>query len=272
MSNQTISFIPAVGKEKLQYQVTVKSYSKYSNREESVLRYSCFILLKKQSWNGYIVNFTRTNFSSDHMNKNEPIFEVLLKTGEILNEIDLEIASHGEIIHIYNWKKFKIKWEEIKFKIKSTYKGTIVDQIISQMDISLATEQSTILSLNKDPFFYNYLMGIYGYYKNNKILFKGTLRGFIPKHVLPFTRINKISKDNSNDAYTIQSSATVDDNDIKELREKLKLEDEDTLVFNINSRYLLSKNKIIDSVFVDNTLKNNDKILYSSKIKIKQII
>lgn len=268
--DQSILFIPVQDNKELHYKVTITNYADQSKREASCLKYDCFLKFKKQSWNGYIVNFQRTNLDFDHTNKHEPIFELFLVSGQILYDLDLEVSSYGEISHITNWKTVQAKWEELKFKIKSNYKGEIVDRVLSQMDIPLQKEETAIASLSKDPFFYNFLMGIYGYYKKGSTTYQGKLSGFIPQQDLSITKTNHLL-DNRPNGYRVESSAKVSQTILESMAARLQIDQtKDPLTFDLTSVYDLSEKKVIKSIAVKNVLLHNNHILNKSKVYIQQ--
>lgn len=263
-------FRPAAGGAKKCYRVSVKTYSENSKQKRSTLTYDYVISLKKESWDGYIVNFHRKNVLLNNAKIQEPIHEILLLSGQVLHDLDLEITSEGKILHIKNWGEVKKKWEEIKFKIETTYKGEVVAKIIAPMDQTLQNEKTTITALGKDPFFYNYLKGVYGEYQNGKIAFEGTLPGFLPKYDLSVTKQNKISETEMKE-YSIISTSEVIQNDMDTLKENWKKEEkEGDIEFNISSRYTLSQEKTIKNISTSNILFYNNTIVKSVEISIQQ--
>ncbi|MDL2303365.1 hypothetical protein LJC28_03110 [Dysgonomonas sp. OttesenSCG-928-D17] len=265
-----ILFRPIAENKNVCYKVSIKNSSESLKQKESLLTYECIVTLKKETWNGYVVNFHRQNVLLNKSKSQEAIHEILLISGQVLYDLDLEITSEGKILHIKNWEQLQEKWKEIKFKIRATYKGEIVEKIISPMDQTLKNQETTISSLSKDPFFNSYLIGIYGEYKNGEIVFEGIHQWFLPKYRLSIMQKNEVFESELNE-FHITSVSKVAQNNIDILEKQWKKEGEDSNVeVDLSIRYTLTQNKTIKKILVNNALFYNNHMIRNIEVNIQQ--
>lgn len=152
-------------KEILEYNIEINTFDKNLKSQYSKLTYTNTIKLKKETLKGYVVNFKRSDILLNDSLEQSPMNELLMVSGEVLNDLDLEISKYGEIIKIRNIKAIQEYWKDIRFKIVNSYKGNIVENIVINLDQKINDETLFIQSLYKDLFFFNYLRRIYGEYK-----------------------------------------------------------------------------------------------------------
>lgn len=162
----------------LRYNVKFETYNKDSKVTHNTLAYVCDIFYKKETFKGYLINFKKFNIILNNSKIHEPMNEIALISGELLNDLDLEISVYGEILKIKNLKAIHKAWEKIKFKIEYTYQGDFVKKIIEEIDKNVMDEKRFIESLYKDPFFFNLFSNLYRNYPNNRLIYDSSLSNF----------------------------------------------------------------------------------------------
>lgn len=235
-------------KKTLTYQVSVKTLDNSPNIEKSTLTYNCSLRLKKETLKGYIVNIKRSDVLLNNTRDQSPINEILLIAGEILYNLDLEISEYGKVIKIHNFNEILQKWEDIKFKIESTYKGKVVQEIIDSINKKIQFEKTVIESLDKDPFFFYVFNGVYENYTNNECLFSGLLYGLsdIP---LSITKNNKLLINKDKTIHLVYQ-IIANQEEIETWKTRLAGDRGDNGVLDviINGQYILSEDKSIESI------------------------
>lgn len=221
-------------KKVLDYDVNIKIYNKDSKIQTNNLSYNCLISFIKENIKGYVVNIKRQKILLNNKTDHSPINEILLISGNILNNLDLEINQYGEIIKVKNLNDIHELWKEIKFKIEQTYVGNIVSSIIKPIEEKIRDEQLFIQSLNKDPFIHNYFGIIYGKYNNDLYFFEDELDGMSEKKI-NIKRRNRLS---ISDQEQIQIDVIGTADIIKDKEEK-------NISYNIKSNYILTQKKEI---------------------------
>jgi len=159
------------------YQVVIKTTDNKNGLQENTLTYNCTLTVKEITLKGYIVRIQRSDILLNDTQEQSPVNELSLITGGILSDLELGISQYGKILRIKNYPDIRKKWEMTKLRMENAYKGEMVEKMISSMDKTFQNQQTTISSLEKDPFFYNFLMGVYGKYTNGKRAHEGLLWG-----------------------------------------------------------------------------------------------
>lgn len=146
------------------YRVTLNLFDKRAEKTDMKLEYQMhFTLLNKTLRKKNIVRLQRDNINLNDSNIHDPLSEISLISGEVLNDLELEITENGDITRIKNLKEINKRWkEDIRFRLEHTYKGGVVDNILSHMDKQIDDEPMFIRSLQKDPFFYFYIKALSG--------------------------------------------------------------------------------------------------------------
>lgn len=259
-------------KDQLHYKVCVKTYSEKAKQKENILTYDYTLCLKRESFKGYIVNFRRENVLLNNKKEQEPINEILLITGRLLQDLDLEIGYDGRILKIKNFNEIKQYWQEIRFIIEETYKGEIISRILDPIERNMQEESLMIESFYKDPFFYHYLKCIYGKYNNNYLMNREKLKGLVPSHTLSIAAKNSL-KILDDRRIRIISMSQVSQEDTDMLSKALvESGGEGKVDIQLNAIYDLSPEKVIQSIEVTNELYYDHLMEKSVQVSIEQIM
>lgn len=228
------------------YQVNINSVKYLTRISENKLVYKCSLALKKETFKSYVVNIKRSDISLNEHKEHSPINELFLIAGEALSDLDLEISKYGKIMKIKNIHQIQESWQTIKFKIESTYQGNIVSQLLTYINEKMGSEQKIIASLEKDPFYYHFLNGIYAEYSNNKCEFEGLLWG-LSEGPLQIRKLNSLIDDP--DFIYINYLMKIQSEDMHKWTSKLAQQDGDGLLeAKLQGKYCLSKEKEIESI------------------------
>ena len=259
-------------KECLHYQVSVETYSENAKQKGNILTYDCVISLKKETWTGFLVNIRRDNILLNKTKIQEPINEVLLIAGRLLQNLDLEINHEGNILRIRNIEEIKKYWEEIKVVINESYKGSVVERVVDSIEKNIEDEALMINSLYKDPFFYYYLKYIYGNYPDNSLTFNEMLPGLVSGQTLSAVRINNLKVSN-NKELIIYSESHVSKENIESLSNLLiQSGNEGNVKIQLNTKYNLSPEKVLQSIHVNNEVYYNHLMEKNIQVNIARII
>lgn len=249
----------------LRYNVKFETYNKDSKVTHNTLDYICDILYKKETFRGYILNFKKHDILLNNSKIHEPMNEIALISGELLNDLDLEISIYGEILKIKNLKAIHEKWQKIRFKIEHTYQGDLVKKIVEELDKNVMDEKRFIDSLYNDPFFNNLFLGIYRNYPNNKVKYDSLLSNFAGFKTIGIEKKSTAEKINEKEQI-IKGKVYLKEETKKILLEEKKIKDIELLF--ITTHYIASPGYVIQ-MDLRQELMMDGKLFASQKMCIK---
>lgn len=244
------------------YCVNIQSFFQNCKKQTNTLEYTISLRLKKYSFNGYVVEITRSNVLLNNTKFHDVMDELLLVTSKMLNKLELEITPEGKIRRIKNLEKLHKKWVEIRMQVESGYTGEIVPRFLAPMEKTVMNEELFIKALWKDPFFRFYL-SIYGEYYNGRMT--GTYHVFdFPVGNSPIYQIEETNtlRMPETGEYGVSKKITIDKDELEKIRKNLpeNQHGDSDLSVNMHCDYILSEKKLplslksMQEAFVDGKL------------------
>lgn len=233
------------------YQVQIDTYNE--KNKKNTLRYTMLIHQEKESWSGKVIRFNRTEIQLNDPKDLDPINEILLIAGEVQNDLLLEISDYGKVLKVKNDKDMQLKWNEIRYRIQETYQGQIVQKIIAPMENNIKNQDVFIQSLDKDPFFFNFLKGIYGDYSGNIVEFEGIIPAAFGYGNLPVVKKNRLYSDDLTSEKKISSTISITQEDITRFKQLITPDVNEILDIEMKAEYRFM-NKFIQKITVNQNL------------------
>lgn len=250
------------------YNVEIKTYNNALHSSQNILRYINTISLKKETIKGYSIRIHRSDVRLNDTKDQTPVNDVVLIAGKVLHDLELKVSQYGQIYKINNFKEIQKKWEETKFIIESNYKGNIVKKMIESMNLTIINKDTLINSLDKDPFIFNYLKGIYGEYENDVCEFKQNIYALSSKSSISINKSCRMQK-LSDGKYDISATSSLTDESIhmlnKELKEKYGEGSVDT---EIEHYYTMSSERNIEKLKLKQRLFWNSQTIKSMELNV----
>lgn len=246
----------------IKYFISLEIVNKLSSPSLNQLTYSYEIQRKKNTLDGYVVNFKRNDVLLNHTRVHEPLNEIAIISGQLFEDLDLEISHYGDILKVKNFNEIQQNWEQIKFKIECTYLGDMVGKILKKLDQNVTDEKLFIDSLRRDFFFHNYLYHIFGKYTNG-ILSKSeiiTNLGGLKKIEIE----KKYTKEKMDDEYTVRGEGKLTPTSEKLVKEKNELLD-----FTFNTIHKIQADGQIETIISSQKLTELEEIVGSKIIKVQ---
>lgn len=179
------------------YRITIKLFDKKAEKSNSKLKYLMHSMLLGKTLRGrYVVSLKREGMNLNDSKIHDPVSEMSLIGGEVLDDLELEVTAAGDVTKIRNLKDIKAHWkDDVRFRLEHTYAGQVAENIISHMDKRINDETLFINSLQRDPFLYFYLKAMNGTEKDMPVYW---IAG------IPVIFERKLKKDNNNGEETVR--------------------------------------------------------------------